>query len=909
MATLAASSAAGPPSSRLTSVHHYEGDSPPGGRAIYEKSELSAAFSPSGFADHSQTGILPQEVATMCEATHTPLAGTAAMHAPTYRHSRQVEKTESVASLLGGSPHGAVFLTPDGEDRRDERESRREKWQPQAHAQEVAQVHGRHDAAGAGGSRYTGRDREEAALYNDPAACASLYRRRQQAHHNLFDAPEGDDSSASITGSFRGKVARPELRTEDIQKGRLTREFEARRASDLSKTAATTEGWSSAHRSSLDWQPVDPLSDERCAPAGLRTGAGRQQGIPRIREEAGNRREDTPLQLECANKQWQTHAREDADTQTGHASGSSPGVRTLEPAAPVSRPARLSDLSLAREYCELDSVSRGAFSPSALSHFSQRLPTKEGGEAPSERSRSCSSCCICEELERGGSSPTSPSAFSVATSVASRLAFSPKRDERNTRVKQIEALRSTGSVLPVSDATSAAVQAAAVASLRGGRRQVLWGEEPDEQDSSSRLETQELPYPLCQMSRSRKRDGSSKAEETRSSQPARLLPQGIPWHSSAASVLSARSSHSQTHPLGFVASPRSPCSPSAFSVGGERVCREQTARERSLAHFQGTGDLFASETRDRHPPLPPRSRTTSAGQTAREEAERRRELQRENPWYTDMFARETPVSSRLGTSQGVWGEESSKGTPRAGISRGDTLDREAANRRRTQMLESRTAHERFVNAMQSSVLPSSYSPASSQHLERAEQARTSLLREKHQAHERRQRLQEAVESGDGRLFHSVTAEETNLPGSGAEKVRSAASQRASKVVELDLFGVREDMTEEKLRQICVEGLERASVGHAASGENAEEGNAARDMREDSDVPSRLHCVLKVSLARDLLTGQCKGTGRVTLRCHEGQSEEEEVARRLYSANIGVRLRQVTVDRPPQSSARSFASHR
>nr|PIM04108.1 hypothetical protein TGCOUG_226680 [Toxoplasma gondii COUG] len=899
MATLAASSAAGPPSSRLTSVHHYEGDSPPAGHAIYEKNELSAALSPSGFADHSQTSFLPQEVASMAEAPH----------APTSEHSRRVEKTESVASLLSGSPRGAVFLAPDVVGRRDERDSRREKRQAHAQAQEGTQVHGRHDAAGAGGSRYTGREREEASLYDDPAACASLYRRRQQAHHNLFDGAEGDDCSASITGSFRGKVARPELRMEDIEKGRRTREFEARRASDLSKTASTTEGWSSPNRSSLDWQPLEPLSDERRAPAGLRSSAGRQHEIPRISEEAESRREDTPLQLECANKHWQTHAREDADTQTRQASRSSPGVRTLAPAAPVSRPARLSGLSLAEECCEFDSASRGAFSPSALSHFSQRLPTKEGGEAPSERSRSCSSCCICEELERGGSSPTSPSAFSVATSVASRLAFSPKRDERNTRVKQIEALRSTGSVLPVSEAMSAAVEAAAVASHRGARRQVLWGEEPDERDASSCLETQELPYPLSQMSRSRKRDGSNKAEETRSCQPARLLPQGIPWHSSAASVLSARSSHSQTHPLGFVASPQSPCSPSAFSVGGESVCREQTARERSLAQFQGTGDIFASETRDRHPPLPPRSHTTSAGQTAREEAERRRELQRENPWYTDMFARETPVSSRLGTAQGMWGEESSKGTPRAGISRGDTLDREAANRRRTQMLESRTAHERFVNAMQSSVLPSSYSPASSQHLQRAEQARTSLLREKHQDQERRQRLQEAVESGDGRLFHSVTAEETNLPGAGAEKVRNAASQRASKVVELDLSGVREDMTEEKLRQICVAGVQRASVGHSASGENGEEGNVSRDMRENSGVPSRLNCVLKVSLARDLLTGQCKGTGRVTLRCYEGQREEEEVVRRLYSANIGVRLRQVTVDRPPQSSSRSFASHR
>ncbi|KFG42611.1 hypothetical protein TGP89_226680 [Toxoplasma gondii p89] len=225
MATLAASSAAGPPSSRLTSVHHYEGDSPPAGHAIYEKNELSAALSPSGFADHSQTSFLPQEVASMAEAPHAPTSG----------HSRRVEKTESVASLLSGSPRGAVFLAPDVVGRRDERDSRREKRQVHAQAQEGTQVHGRHDAAGAGGSRYTGREREEASLYDDPAACASLYRRRQQAHHNLFDGAEGDDCSASITGSFRGKVARPELRMEDIEKGRRTREFEARRASDLSR--------------------------------------------------------------------------------------------------------------------------------------------------------------------------------------------------------------------------------------------------------------------------------------------------------------------------------------------------------------------------------------------------------------------------------------------------------------------------------------------------------------------------------------------------------------------------------------------------------------------------------------------------------------------------------------------------
>ncbi|CBZ54199.1 conserved hypothetical protein [Neospora caninum Liverpool] len=922
MATLATSSSGRqPPSSRLPTDYEEESVAPASTREAYcGKEGFPIPVSPSTCGENGRTA---------------PLAGWPGSLASAY--GRRVEKTESVASLLGGCSGYPASRTTDGREGETWRSKRLNHADAEVSSPSNRLLSGRHDAAGAGGSRYTGRECQEAGLADDPSACASLYRRRQQAHHNLFGEDEGETPVTSITGNVRGKGRFEPCEEQRGEKFERRARQDMERSSVLSKTTSTTEAWSSGNGNSLDCHKTEVHSDESRAPAGVSSDGPRRdaEGL-RDSEEEGKRLEDASRTLD-EKRQWRAHQGGDDGyaqsvcsrvTASGGSSPArrpdvaSPGVRTLQGNTPAARlgtgatPSRLvpPPLSLP-DYCDTDTASRGSYSPSAFPQFPAPagIPPGSGRDEASERARSCTTCSVCDELRRG--SPVSPSAYSCAPSVASHMSpFSPKRDERNTRVKQIEALRSTGNVLPVSEATSAAVKAAAIASLRGTSRQALWGEEPEEilERGRGRSKNEELPYPLNQMTRRRMHDGPGTGDEFRPSQQPtpRLFPQGIPWHSSAASVLSSRASHSQSHPLS--GAPSSP-----FAGEGPSVSREMTARERSLAQFHGTGEIFGRDSRpDRSGLSSPSSvHTTDAAQIAREETERRRELQRENPWYSDMFNRETPVSSRVATTQGAWGDaESVSGASRVGISKGDTLDRQTSDRRRTQLLESKTAYERFVNAMQSDVFPSGDPSAAAQrHLERAERARTSLLKEKHQDQERRQRLLEAVETGGGRMFHSVTGEETNLPGAGCEKVHREAAQLPSKVVELDLFGIREDMTEERIREICAAGAKpspsrgsfRISALPLGEQTHFEE---ARDRRQESDTSPRLNCVMKVTLARDLLTSQCKGTGKVTLRCREGQ-DEEEVLRRLYAANIGVRVKQVTVDRPPQLPAKSFAHRR
>ncbi|PFH35105.1 hypothetical protein BESB_059920 [Besnoitia besnoiti] len=862
----------------------------------------------------------------------------------------------------------------------------------------------RRAAAGAGGSRYTGREREEAACCEDAAASASLYRQRQQGHQNLFrvggeatrvvctrSRPAGrGETQERRSGGTNGGIPREEHlgaeHTEPLPSGRVS-------AVDPSETLS--EGLEPVRATSFAQETGHACDMQTCMPAGVRTELWhREEENRQERERAEKRHCDGEMRRTSRERQggWRAPQQAEFSHEDPH-SMSATGVAQSGPfsprvtyhgalqGAPTPRQQTLhsppvrsgaSSASFRRAVPPLDYLRQLQKEHDGTNSVASSLPPSPSFPHFPFSGRSLDAGRP-EPLGRFPTSSPSPSALShqdphrspSAFSSRSRSSytsssFSPKRDERNSRVKKLDELKSSGSVLPVSAAVHAAVETAfSAASVQGMRRQALWGEEAADERGDTALHRRmnssggdELPFPLNQMMR--RREYQNKSDDSLHGQPrALLLPQDISWQSGAANIMSSRSSlgrlRPRTSPSQLSSSSEfcgsSPSSsPSSFVSAGAGAYgpgRDLTARERSLAQFRGAGEILGSyegaggaESRherrqlsdglgarrgdDRDKPLaqPPLS--------VAEENERRREVQRQNPWYTDLFGRETPTASRPAAASEVRRGYEAPGD--AGVQVG-CWDRRTGTQRRAELQEAKTAHEQFIKAMHSDVFSSEEPSAAAQRtLERAEVARTCLLREKTEARARRLRLQEAIESGGARLFHSVTGEETNLPGANGEKLYREAAHLPCKVVELHLAGIRPDMTEDDIRRICgavadtprvsptsrsafwpsapstVRSPAQSPLGPAAAG-----GKHLGPGTGRSGDGASLNCVVKVSLVRDLLTNQCKGTGRLVLRCHESH-DEDEIVRRLSAAKVFVQSRDVTVD-TPQLSARGQAGRR
>ncbi|PHJ23206.1 hypothetical protein CSUI_002946 [Cystoisospora suis] len=792
-----------------------------------------------------------------------------------------------------------------------------------------------------------------AEAFSDTASIASYYRQRQMQHHNVFSGGHRTDMREGAGSSMRGKETGGGERWKEgvggvgenhqvDPRGEL---FSRRERADLLQPTTSSAWNSSAGRdettSCISSRSPRFLQKERIAnkeslpPAGVVSASWRLQEEERKNMEAYKRRQREAEELE---------QRKRLDRQRNIERGGGGGGLTRERGSEQS----FTDLRSPSNFsCPSSHFTEGGghtprhqsilpdtrhpqeFGPTSLSHSYVRecvpplnLDIPQGSSSPYS-DQNFASANEGSHHTNSPSSPSAPSYFeppqkrrsggSVADSVYAdsvvsqrsrrdgETTFIPRCDDRSARVKHIEGLKSTGSVIPLSaEARSAVVRAESRAAL-GKHTHLVDSDRPLMGDGDGQP-TDDAPYPLNRM------DGRNellrRIEGDKKRGAPRLLPQDVRWNSSAAGVLSSRSAlHSPHSCLGGI--PSSPSS--SLAGGGGESC---TARDTMLRQNYGHPEAFecddsASQSSARAAYRNQTRATTSLGdaqQVTKDYNEHRRQAQRVNPMYSDLFGRPTP-DPRLDTATS---DRTKTDTPscRVGISGGDTLDRERANLRRSQLEQSKTAYERFVNAMQSDILGTTDADTPSSRLASAHNARTCLLRDKQQSQRRREQLQQAIDEGSGRLFHMKTDEEVGLPSARLNELQQQSAP--GKTVELHLSGLGEDMTEEDIRRICT--AEDPSAGNRPGVGNTQL-RCSGGITKAENVGRRgpAGCVMRICLATDVLTSKCKGTGKIFLRCREGNSGEEEIVQRLLAARLGVRRGQTNVDppRPTTTTPRSF----
>ncbi|XP_026194424.1 uncharacterized protein LOC34623777 [Cyclospora cayetanensis] len=476
--------------------------------------------------------------------------------------------------------------------------------------------------------------------------------------------------------------------------------------------------------------------------------------------------------------------------------------------------------------------------------------------------------------------------YSSSSSSSSRVysPFRPREDRRSSRTKLLDALRSTGSVLPLTES-------AANSSGNLSQEQQTQPEPP--------------PFPLCNM-------GKKNEPRKHHVGSGGLLPGDCQWFSAevprgisrnishgggaSSSCLGCQQRHSAI--ASGCSTPRSAVSScsgrsSVISSTSSSSCNSCcSARERRLLQSRSTifGDMavvgdVGGGAFGEPAPLPRAADCCLVDKTANL---RRRQEQLRNPQFSDLFGRPTP-SPPAAVSGAAVATESGVDTTRSAVPKEDI-----------------TAHERFHRAMRSSIdmgtqppLPPTsavrhaalcscglgarvinrwWSRDTCTAFPRVRPLDTSL------GLQQQKELRELTQAGKGGRFHAESrvfgrlCEEqdakTKSEDGGLEVPhvdRGRGERAGARLVVLHLSGLARTHREEDLLRL-IKGSERGPEGTPSP-------------------PLRLGA-LKVDIAADPITNECTGGAKVTLRYSGGPETLNQIVHKLSHANIRARVESI-----------------
>lgn len=392
------------------------------------------------------------------------------------------------------------------------------------------------------------RDHERAAeAFSDTASMASYYRQRQMQHHNVFSGGHRTDMGEGVGGMTGKETGGGERWKEGVggvdqnhqmhPRGEL---FSRRERADLLQPT-TSSAWSSfagrdettsciSSRSPRFLQKERIANKDSLPPAGVVSASWRLQEEERKNMEAYKRRQREAEELEqrrrldqqrnigrggggltrergCEQSLTDLRSPSNFSCASSHFAGGgghTPRHQSILPDScppQVSGPAALPHSSVRECVPPLNlNLPQGNSGP----YLHQDLASANGGAHDTSSPSSASAPSYFEPPQKrrsGGSVADSVYAESVVSQRSRRdgdTTFIPRCDDRSARVKHIEGLKSTGSVIPLSaEARSAVVRAESRAAL-GKQTHLVDGDRPLMGDGDSQP-AGDVPYPLNRM--------------------------------------------------------------------------------------------------------------------------------------------------------------------------------------------------------------------------------------------------------------------------------------------------------------------------------------------------------------------------------------------------------------------------